>query len=83
MTKLEKLQRQFKERPTSVKYPQLEKLLLALGFTKRHGKGSHVKFYHAGAQLNLIVAVHNNDCKPVYKEAALKELLRYGLIPSP
>ncbi len=72
MTKLKKLFGKFNTNPGSLNYADIEKVLLASGCVKMHAKGSHVKFKHHLAKSDLIIPVHNNDCKEFYKKSALK-----------
>ena len=78
----DKLIKKFKDNPASLKYSQIEKILLWLDFEKKQGAGSHVKFFHKQTSTPLIFAVHNNDCIPVYKEDTLKKLKKVNLITS-
>lgn len=70
MTKLEKVINQFFSRPTSLKYTDIEKILLYFGFKKIQAKGSHKKFKHSTLNRDLIIPVHNNECKDFYKKQA-------------
>ena len=72
MGNIQKLVLKFKENPEKVRYMELEKILLYFGFSKRQAKGSHVKFKKEW--INIVVAVHNNDCKPSHKKSVLKTL---------
>ncbi len=80
MTNKEKLITKFKTNPASLKYSQVEKILLWLDFEKKQGAGSHVKFLHKQSSIILIFAIHNKDCIPAYKEDALKALINNNLI---
>ena len=66
--KNEKLLKKFLENPTSVRYSQIEKLLISFGFEKIQSKGSHVQFEKEGSYLNISIPVHHNDCKNFYKK---------------
>ena len=70
MTKIDKSIKQFLDRPTSLRYPEIEKILLHLGFKKIEAKGSHKKFKNSLLDHDLVVPVHNNDCKDFYKKQA-------------
>jgi len=72
MTKLEKIIEQFWSRPSSLKFIQIEKILLHLGFEKVEAKGSHKKFKHNQSEKDLIIPTHNNECKDFYKRQASK-----------
>lgn len=72
MTKLAKLAQKFIKQPCAVSYKDMHKLLLAAGFVQVNTKGSHVKFKHDALNLNIIVPVHNAECKDFYKKDILK-----------
>lgn len=79
MTKKAKLSIKFSRNPAALTYLQIEKLLLNVGCEKVQAKGSHVKFKYPGHKPDLIIPVHNNDCKPFYKTIAyqfIKDLLK-------
>lgn len=46
----------------------IEKILLHLNFEKVSTKGSHVKWKHPRLRNDIIIPVHNNDCKVFYKK---------------
>lgn len=58
MTSKEKLLEKFLQTPASIKYLQIEKLLLFFGFTKIESKGSHKKFKHNKLEKDIIIPVH-------------------------
>jgi len=72
MTSYDKLLDKFLNHPPSLKYIEIEKLLLYLGFEKISAKGSHAKFKHQKVKFDLIIPIHNNDCKKFYKIYAAK-----------
>ena len=72
MTSLEKLKNKFITNPSSLRYKDIEKILLYLGFKKISTKGSHTKFKHHKLGKDLIVPIHNNDCKEFYKKQIKK-----------
>jgi len=74
MSQIEKLMRRFNTKPTSIKYHDLEKILLYLEFEKIQAKGSHVKFKHTKLDSDIVIPVHNNDCKAFYKKQVKKQL---------
>ncbi len=80
MSQKEKLLFKFLLNPESVKYTELEKILENLGFVEIQAKGSHKKFKHSLMQKDLIIPVHNNECKPFYKKLALKIIKENNLI---
>jgi predicted RNA binding protein YcfA (HicA-like mRNA interferase family) len=72
MTRIEKLTDKFLRHPKSLKYREIEQVLLYLGFIKTYGKGSHVKFTHPIFNANIIISIHNNECKKIYKNEIAK-----------
>lgn len=72
MTKRDKLLEKFYAQPIALRYLDLEKLLVSLGFVKIPAQGSHVKFKHPLAKSDLVIPVHNHECKDFYKKYALK-----------
>lgn len=74
MSKKEKLLNKFFRNPGTIKYPEIETLLLDSGFIKFEAKGSHKKFKHNMIKTDLIIPVHNNDCKQFYKKYVKKLL---------
>lgn len=77
MTKIEKLIEKFLNRPTSLKYSEIEKVLITIGFEKINAKGSHKKFKNSHLEHDLVIPVHNNDCKDFYKNLAAKTIKKY------
>lgn len=67
MVRKDRLLQKFLNNPDSLGYGRIENLLLILGFEKIEAKGSHKKFKHQLLQRDLIIPVHNNDCKSFYK----------------
>ncbi len=74
MSRIAKIAKKFLQTPASVSYSDLQKLLLALGFEKIQAKGSHVKFKHRVLEIDIVVPVHNNECKEFYKKDIAKRL---------
>ncbi len=72
MTKKEKLLEKFMNTPSSLQYSDIEKILLSKGFEKIPAKGSHQKFKHPSLTSDLIIPIHNGDCKEFYKKLAMK-----------
>ena len=73
MTQIKKLIQKFLDHPASLRYPQIEKVLDALGFVKIKVRvGSHEKFKHPLLERDLVFPIHNNDCDPFYKEMTAK-----------
>jgi predicted RNA binding protein YcfA (HicA-like mRNA interferase family) len=74
MTSSEKRFKKFLHSPQSLKYGEIENLLVQSGFEMIKAKGSHNKFKHPLLKYDLIIPVHNNDCKSYYKNYAAKIL---------
>ena len=70
MTQAEKLLKKFLQNPTSLKFAQIDKLLIHLNFIKIPAKGSHIKFKHNHIEKDLVIPIHNNECKNFYKKVA-------------
>lgn len=49
-------------------------ILIYFGFEKINAKGSHVKFKHPQLQNDLVIPIHNNECKDFYKLEAKKRI---------
>lgn len=79
MTRIEKTVRQFLSRPSSLRYCDIEKVLKYFGFELIVAKGSHKKFKHNSLKADLIIPVHNNDCKDFYKILAAKFVKKLNL----
>lgn len=74
-----KLLLKFLNNPDSLRFQKIETLLINLGFEKIEAKGSHKKFKHRLLEKDLIIPVHNNDCKSFYKNLASKTIRKYLL----
>ncbi len=74
MTKITKKVEKFFKSPASIKYLDLESILVYFGFKKINAKGSHVKFKHPQLQNDLIIPVHKNECKDFYKKESKKQI---------
>ncbi len=74
MSQIEKLFEKFIRTPQNVRYTDIEKILLHLGFEKIGAKGSHVKWKHKKVQNDIVIPVHNNDCKIFYKKQVLEQV---------
>ncbi len=72
MTQKGKLVDKFLQNPASIRYVQLVTLLKHYGFAQVQAKGSHVKFKHPKLANDLVIPVHNNECKDFYKQQARK-----------
>ncbi len=80
MTKKEKIFEKFENNPESLKYNELEFVLKNLWFEKINAKWSHVKFKNKILQSDIIIPIHNNDCKSFYKKQTYKILKNNSLI---
>lgn len=72
MSQKQKLIDKFLGKPKSIKYRDLIIILEYFGFIKIPAKGSHVKYSHSQIDYDLIIPIHNNECKDFYKEQAKK-----------
>jgi predicted RNA binding protein YcfA (HicA-like mRNA interferase family) len=79
MTKINKQIIAFLKNPNSSRFIQIEKVLIHIGFTRVQAKGSHVKFKHAKLTADLIIPVHNNDCKNFYKTLVAETIKKNNL----
>ncbi len=75
MSRIEKLLRKFMGRPETVRYMDIEKILLFIGFEKIQAKGSHVKFKHSKMRFDIIIPIHNNECKTFYKKQVREQII--------
>ena len=80
MTKLKKIVRRFYENPAGLHYSDIEKILIGHGCIKIPAKGSHTKFKHHLSKNDLIIPIHANDCKELYKKCSLKFLKDNNLL---
>jgi predicted RNA binding protein YcfA (HicA-like mRNA interferase family) len=78
MSKYDKLIKKLLESPTSLRYSEIEKILIHFKFQKKQAKGSHVKFKHIEIN-DIIIPVHKNDCKDVYKKY-VKNIIKINFI---
>lgn len=74
MSKIDKKVEKFLKNPTSCKYSDIEIILIYFGFEKINAKESPIKFKHSRLQSDLIIPMHNNECKNFYKREAEKKL---------
>lgn len=79
MNKIKKTVQRFLNRPESLRYTEIQKVLKYLGFKLIKAKGSHKKFKHISLETDLVIPVHNNDCKNFYKSQASKIVKEYIL----
>lgn len=74
MNKFEKTIQKFFKQPESLRFAKIEKILKVHGFELIKAKGSHKKFKHSSLKTDLVIPVHNNDCKDFYKKLAAKTI---------
>ena len=74
MTKIQKKVEKLFRNPTSCKYLEIKEVLLHFGFEQITTKGSHVKYKHSSLRFDLIIPVHNNECKDFYKKTAKNKI---------
>ena len=72
MSRFAKLLSKFHADPKKLDYLEIEKILIYFGCIRISAKGSHVKFKHPLAKNDLVIPIHNNDCKDFYKKSALE-----------
>lgn len=68
MSQIEKLLQKFNRAPQTVRYADIERILRHVGFEHIHTRGSHAKWKHRALLHDIIVLVHNNECKKFYKQ---------------
>lgn len=66
MTQYEKLLKKFLESPESIDLKWLIKILEKNWYKERKAKWSHIVYKKWSIQFSI--AVHNNDCKEIYKK---------------
>ena len=64
------MEAKFLKNPKSIKYRELVQILKYYGFVQIPAKGSHVKYTHHKLSRDLVIPIHNNECKEFYKEEA-------------
>jgi len=80
MTKKDKILNKFFKNPESIKYSELEFILISYWFEKINSKWSHIKFKNPKFLNDIIIPLHNNDCKWFYKKQVYKILKDNSLI---
>ena len=83
MANIKKLVDKFLANPTSIRFAQLVRVLEHFSFLMIKPKsGSHYKFKHDKLREDLVIPVHNGECKDFYKKEAKKyihyQFLRNG-----
>jgi len=77
MSTIDKKVEKFLKNPKSCKYTDIKSILIYFGFEAIPiKKSSHVKFKHVRLEADLIIPVHNNDCKDFYKLEARKRITK-------
>lgn len=79
MSQKKKLLRKFLGNPVSLRYSDIQVLLLSLGFVLVSIRGSHQKWHHPGIKKTLIIPVHHGDCDSVYKIYILKCIIAHRI----
>ena len=80
MTKKDKIIQKYISNPESIKYKELKIILEDAWFIKIEAKWSHVKFKHPRLRNDIIIPVHNWECKDFYKKQTYKILTNNSLI---
>ena len=80
MTKKNKLIEKFKKNPWNLKFSEIKIILIDLWFENIEAKWSHTKFKNKILKNDIIIPLHNNDCKEFYKKQTLKILKNNWLI---
>lgn len=80
MTVHEKLLTRFIENPASLPFRDIEKILLRFGFDALEARGSHKKFKHLKVRADVIIPLHNGECKNFYKRELAKILKANGFL---
>lgn len=80
MTKREKLILKFKKSPSSLKFIEIRSILLDIWFEEIESKWSHKKYKIKNLKNDVVLPIHNNDCKDFYKDQLLKILINNNLI---
>jgi len=79
MTQKEKLIEKLLNRPTSLRYNEIESLFKNDNFIIKKWKWSHkIIVFKANQRHFVTIAIHNNDCKKHYKED-LRDLYKFYL----
>lgn len=78
MSKFKKLIESLRQNPNHVRYEDVEKILIRLGFEKRQGSGSHVVFTKGDARLTIPKPHSSPYLKPVYVKMVVEALEESG-----
>lgn len=74
MSQIRKIVEKFKSRPESIRYEDLDRILQSLGFELINAKGSHKKYKNLNFPTDIIIPVHNNECKDFYKKQVYRQI---------
>lgn len=74
MSALSRLARKFINKPNSISFNDVERLLNLLGYERRKKAGSHQIFHKKGAPPQSAPTVHGKKVKEVYVKILSKEL---------
>ena len=81
MTKRKKIIERFRENPKSVRFEEMEIMLLSLGFEKRNTGSSHFVFKHVDYPvIRITVPFKKPFIGAVYVRQVLEQLEQYGVL---
>ncbi|MFH1546341.1 MAG: type II toxin-antitoxin system HicA family toxin [Patescibacteria group bacterium] len=72
MNRSQKLLTKFIKTPTTLRYPQIHKILLEFNFEHKRTSGSHQIYQNIELPVSITIPVHGGDCKPFYKKEVSK-----------
>jgi len=75
MNKFKKRLYKLLESPASLHFKEIRTILAQLDFKEIQAKGSHIKLKHKKLKYDLIIPIHNQDCKVFYKKQIAKTIL--------
>ncbi|NIA01796.1 MAG: addiction module toxin, HicA family [Nitrospirae bacterium] len=75
MTRKDRLLKKFLKNPDSLKFNEIEKLLLHFGYRRVRINGSHYRYRHRLSRDLLTFPVHHNNCKRKYKIELVKLII--------
>ncbi len=80
MTQKNKTLDKFLKNPYSIKFKAIENILFELWFIKKESKWwSHNRYKHEKLDTILVIPVHWNDCKEIYKRITAKIIIENKL----
>lgn len=74
MTRKSKLLRKFLRNPDSLKFREVETILVGFGYRLVRVKGSHYHYEHEVLK-KIIFPIHANDCLKMYKHQLAKYII--------